>query len=322
MRGLKSIFGSSFLRLAQGKKAEFDPAAAPEMLRKRFDKLAGDARQLGADITTSPIRAGSAPAEWVQTATSRTHRVILYLHGGGYVMGSPLSHRLLVGRLCLAAGARGLLLNYRLAPEHPFPAALDDTLEAYRWLLGTGIAPEGIALVGDSSGGGLALSAAMAIRDEGLPQPAAIAMMSPWVDLSLSSWSLLLNDKSDRLLSLEMLAWCARHYLNGEIPTNPLASPLWGDFRGLPPMLIHVGAQEILKDDAKRLAHKADLAGIDVSIEVWDRVVHAFQFFPEVPEAQGAIDRIGSFVRSRTTAEPVVMPDRERVTELRPRRHA
>ncbi|NWG46916.1 MAG: alpha/beta hydrolase [Alphaproteobacteria bacterium] len=305
LKSLKELFSPGPVGLGRGKSVRFDPTIPPKVLRKRYEKLGRAEKPLSSDVTTSPIHAGNVTAEWVQTATSRTHRVVLYLHGGGYILGSPATHRGLVSRMCLAAGARGLLLDYRLAPEHPFPAALQDTLEAYRWLLGTGIHPQGIAFAGDASGAGLALAATLALRDERLPLPSALVLISPWVDLSLSGWSLLLNAKTDPINSLEFLALCARHYLNGENPTNPLASPLYGDFRGLPPMLVHVGNQEVLKDDAKRLAHRADQAGVDVSIEVWDQQLHAFHAYPEISESQGAIDRIGSFIRTRTAADPV-----------------
>jgi acetyl esterase/lipase len=243
-------------------------------------------------------------AEWIKPPKAESQRVILYFHGGGYCLGSRETYRPMVAQLCTGAEARGLLIDYRLAPEHPFPAALDDAVSAYRWLLGQGISPGGIVLAGDAAGGGLAIATAMALRDGGAPLPRAIVAMSPWADLAFTGLSVLTNAKRDSVLNWETLAICARHYLRKTLPTNPFASPFYGNFKGLPPLLIHAGSEELLKDDATRIAEKAEAAGCDVSCEIWDGMPHAFQYFSDMKEAQGSLDRIGSFIRSRVPAGP------------------
>jgi acetyl esterase/lipase len=241
-------------------------------------------------------------AEWVKPPKADSNRVILYFHGGGYCFGSRETFRGMVAHLAIAAEARALLIDYRLAPEHPFPAALDDAVSAYRWLLGQGIAPSSIVLAGDSAGGGLAIATAMALRDGGAPLPRAIVTMSPWTDLALTGMSVLANQKRDAVLRWDALSLCARHYLRKTLPTNPFASPYYGNFKGLPPLLIHAGSEELLKDDATRIAEKAEAAGCEVSCEIWDGMPHAFQYFCDLKEAAGSLDRIGSFIRSRVPA--------------------
>lgn len=249
----------------------------------------------------TPVSLGTAKGEWVTPSTIESHRVILYFHGGGYCFGSAEARRPLVAQIAEAAGARALSIDYRLAPEHPFPAALDDAISAYRWLLGKGTSPQGIVLAGDSAGGGLALSACMALRDGGAPLPAAVVGLSPWTDLSMSGWSMLRKANSDPSVTYHTLAVCARHYLKSTNPTNPFASPLFGDFHNLPPLLIHVGRNEILLDDATRISDKADAAGINASVEVFDGMAHVFQQYANLPETKGSISRIGSFIASRTS---------------------
>lgn len=275
------------------------PVAREQMNKgaKRFSKLDRDAK-------TSTVRINEIPAEWIERKASRTHRVILYFHGGGYCGGSPATHRAMVSKLCHHAHARALVPDYRLGPEHPFPAAVEDALACYRWLLASGLDPAGIALAGDSAGGGLAIATAMAARDEGLALPAAIVCLSPWADLALSGRSLIELADKDPMLNITMLAGMALHYLNGELPTNPYASPLYGDFHGLPSMLIHAGSREVLKDDAIRVANKAETQGVDVSVEIWDGMIHVFQALP-VKEAEAALARLGSFIRSRTVLSPI-----------------
>lgn len=264
---------------------------------KRFGKLERDAN-------VSPVRIGDVPAEWIERKSSRTHRVILYLHGGGYCCGSPDTHRAMVSKLCNEAHARALVPNYRLGPEHPYPAALEDALACYRWLLASGLDPAGIVIAGDSAGGGLSFATAMAAREEGLPLPAAIVTFSPWVDLAHSGKSMLALADEDPMLDITILSTFALHYLNGELPTNPYASPLYGDLHRLPSTLIHVGSREVLKDDALRIAKKAEAQGVDVSVEVWDDMIHVFQALP-TKQAAAALARAGSFIRSRTVLSAV-----------------
>lgn len=283
------------------RKEPLSPESKIIALRQREDQQAQRRRYHG-PAQIAPVTIGAMSAEWVRPPKAEGHRVVLYLHGGGYCFGSRDTHRSLVAQLCQAAEARGLVIDYRLAPEHPFPAALDDAVSAYRWLLGQGISPSGIALAGDSAGGGLAIATTMALRDGGAPLPRAIVTMSPWTDLALTGWTVLTNAGKDPNDSWETLAVCARHYLKNTLPTNPFASPFYGNFRGLPPLLLHAGSDELLRDDATRVAEKAEAAGVDVSCEIWAGMHHVFQMGLGLPEAQGSLERIGSFIKSRVPA--------------------
>ena len=244
-----------------------------------------------------PVTADGRPAEWISTADS-VDRVILYLHGGGYMLGSLASYRGLGSRLATAAGARVLNLDYRLAPEHRFPAPVEDSTAAYRWLLEQGISAGRIAIAGDSAGGGLALATLLAQRDAGDPLPAAGIGLSAWTDLTAEGESLTSRAALDPWVAPAGLRAVARLFLSGADPRNPLASPLHGDLRGLPPHLLQVGALETLYDDTRRFAERAKAAGVDVTMEEVPEMVHVFQMFAAVePEGQAAIDRIGEFVR-------------------------
>jgi len=252
------------------------------------------------DVTTSAVHAGGVPAEWVVAPGADPQRVILYLHGGGYVIGSLATHRGLAGRLSGAAAARVLLIDYRLAPEHPFPAAVEDATAAYRWLLTTGIRPARIAIAGDSAGGGLTVATLVALRDAGEPLPAAGVCLSPWTDLEGTGDSVTTKASADPLVQKEMLLQLARWYLGGAHPRTPLAAPLYADLHGLPPLLIQVGTAEILLDDATRLADRARAAGVEVSLEAWEDMIHVWQLFaPMLREGQQAIERIGAFVQKQ-----------------------
>ena len=287
------------------KDRHIDPKGSIEKLRRQYQKTAEHWSKVKGDIKVTEIETGRTRAEWIEPPNVQQHRVILFLHGGLYCMGSPATHRGLVARLCEASSARGLLVDYRLAPEHKFPAAIEDALDAYQWLLGQGIDPKSMVIAGDSSGGGLAISTCMALRDASASLPAAIIAMSPWTDLAITGWSALTLAKQDATMTMEKLGLMARHYLQGKSPTQALASPLYGDFRGLPPMVVHVGSNEILRDDSTRLTQKAEAAGVDISVEVWDGMPHAFQLYPFLPEAKGSIARLGSFVKTRTIAVPM-----------------
>jgi acetyl esterase/lipase len=251
------------------------------------------------DVDCKPVRAGGVPAEWV-TAPGAGARVVLYLHGGGYVIGSINSHRDLAARISRAAGARVLVLDYRLGPEHPFPAAVDDALGAYRWLLAEGHAPRNVAIGGDSAGGGLTLATLVALRDAKETLPGAGICLSPWTDLAGTGESLHTKADDDPMVQWSRLAQYAAAYLGKEDPRTPLASPLYADLRGLPPLLIQVGTAETLLDDATRVAERAKAAGVDVTYEEWDDMIHVFQVFAALlPEGQQAIEKIGAFVRAR-----------------------
>jgi monoterpene epsilon-lactone hydrolase len=251
--------------------------------------------------TVQSVIAGERPAEWIQPGGARSDAALLYLHGGGYVIGSPRSHRHLAEAIARAAGLSCLLPDYRLAPEHPFPAAVDDAVDAYRWLLDARhIAPRSIVVAGDSAGGGLTAAALVAIRDAGLPLPGCGICISPWTDLTCSAASYRTKAASDPLVSLDSITVMARDYLDGADPRTPLASPLYADLRGLPPLLIHVGSEEVLLDDASGLAERARKAGVDVAIEVWEHMIHVWHWFlPWLDEAHEAVEKIGAFGRSR-----------------------
>lgn len=243
------------------------------------------------------VTAGERPAEWVIPAGSPADRALLYLHGGSYSAGSPRTHRGLVAQLARASRTRGLTLDYRLAPEHAFPAPVEDALAAYRWLRAQGFAPERIAVAGDSAGGGLALALPLALRQVGEPLPAAVGALSPWTDLTGSGESVVARDKLDILLDGTTVGPTAERYLQGADPTNPLASPLFGDLTGFPPTIIQVGDHEILLDDATRFAKRAAEAGATMELEVYPGMWHVWQAFaPYIPEAARAIRTMGAFL--------------------------
>jgi acetyl esterase/lipase len=242
------------------------------------------------------VDAGGVAGEFITTSASRPDRDVLFLHGGGYVAGSAAVYRHFTWRIATAARARVLAIDYRLAPEHPFPAALHDALVAYRWLVGGRADPRRTAVMGDSAGGGLALALLLRLRDDGLELPAAAIALSPWTDLALTGASLSSNEKSDPMLRAADAHLFAGCYLAGADPRNPYASPLYGDPAGLPPTLIHVGSDEILRDDAVRMAEILRAAGCRAEIEVWRRMPHVWHLFaPALPEARQAIANIGAF---------------------------
>ena len=252
------------------------------------------------DVKVERVNVPAAPAEWLRPPSAVPGRVVLYLHGGGYVIGSPRSHRHLAAAIAGAAGASALLLDYRLAPEHPFPAAVEDATAAYRWLLDQAIAPEHIVIAGDSAGGGLTVATLLALREARVPLPAGGVCISPWVDLTCSGASYATKAAADPIVRRAGVEEMARAYLGATPPRTPLASPLFADLRGLPPLLIHVGSDEVLLDDAVQLAERAKAAGVDATLEIYDRMIHVWHWFlPMLDEAQTAVNAIGRFVRSR-----------------------
>jgi acetyl esterase/lipase len=258
----------------------------------------GQAAPEGTAVTS--VKAGGVPAEWVVDPEADDDRVVLYLHGGGYSLGSLDSHRLLVANISRAAKARVLSVDYRLAPEHPYPAAVDDAVAAYRWLLGQGVNADRIVISGDSAGGGLTLATLLALRDAGDPLPAAAVPLSPWADLEGTGESMRTRAAVDLMIQPDRLKETADLYANGADLRHPQLSPVHGDYAGLPPLLIQVGDAEVLLDDATRVASIAKAAGVDVTLEVWDDMPHVFQSFVGLlPEADDAVERIGQFVRTR-----------------------
>ena len=252
------------------------------------------------DVATEPVVANGVPAEWVSVPDVDDDRVVLYLHGGAYVVGSLNTHRDLAGRISRASGARVLNVDYRLAPEHPHPAAVDDATAAYRWLLDQDHAATDLAVAGDSAGGGLTIATLVALRDTGQPMPAAGVCLSPWVDLEGVGDSMTSCAHLDPMVQREHLVRMAKLYLAEHDPRTPLAAPLYADLSELPPLFIQVGTAETLLDDARRIAERAREAGVDVTLDVWDDMIHVFQAFaPILPEGQQAIEKIGEYLRAR-----------------------
>jgi monoterpene epsilon-lactone hydrolase len=246
---------------------------------------------------TQRVDAYGAHADLITTPASQQGRHVLYLHGGAYRVGSPTTYRHFTWRIATAAGAHLLALDYRLAPEHPFPAALDDAVSAYLWLLANGGQAKKLAVMGDSAGGGLALALLLKLRDGGTPLPAAAVALSPWTDLALTGPSLRLNADADPMLNADDLPQFASEYLAGADPKNPYVSPLYGDPAGLPPTLFHVGSDEILRDDSVRMAEKMIDAKCAVALEIWPRMPHVWHLLaPVIPEAMAAIRKIGAFI--------------------------
>lgn len=273
------------------------PGATLADMRKGLDAMANMAPRLP-DVSASKVDAGGVAAEWFTPADGDPSRVMLYLHGGGYVLGSIDSHRVLLERLAKAIGSRVLALNYRLAPEAPFPAAVDDACAGYRWLLQQGVAAKRIVIAGDSAGGGLTLATLLALRDAGDPMPGCAVPISPWTDMQGLGESMTTRAAVDPMVQKQGLLELAGTYLNGADPKSPLAAPLYGNFKGLPPLLIQVGDAETLLDDTTRLQPKLKAAGVDATVEIWPDMIHVWHLFaPMLDEGQQAIDRIGAFVR-------------------------
>jgi monoterpene epsilon-lactone hydrolase len=253
-----------------------------------------------ADTQTLVLDAGGVPAVRVISGASRRDRHILYLHGGGFISGSSSLYRHVTWRFAAAASAGLLSVDYRLAPEHPFPAALEDAVTAYRWLLAEGADTRHIVVMGDSAGGNLAFAMLLKARDEGLPLPAAAVGLSPWLDLALTGPSLRLNADADPMVNAGDAPRLVEYYLRGADPRDPYASPLYGDPAGLPPTLLQVGSDEVLRDDSVRMAEKLRAAGCHVELEIWPSMPHVWHLFaPVLPEARQAIARVGSFLENR-----------------------
>ena len=255
-------------------------------------------RPPAAGTRVEPVDANGVPAEWVVAAGVTAERVLLHFPGGAYHLGSPARLRGLLALVSAAAQVRVLSVGYRLAPENPFPAAVEDGLAAYRWLIASGTPARQVVISGDSSGGGLALAVLVALRDAGDPLPGAAVVMSPWTDLDLSGESLRSRADVDVLLTPEGAREAADWYLAGQDARHPYASPLYADLHGLPPMLIQAGDAEILRDDATRFAAAARAAGVDVTLEIWPEMPHVWHAFAGLlPEADEAVERIGRWLR-------------------------
>jgi epsilon-lactone hydrolase len=255
---------------------------------------------LPAGTSVEPVVAGTVPAEWVRAANVATDKVILHLHGGGYTKCSCNTSRLTAAQISAASACSVLVIDYRLAPEHPFPAALEDAAAAYRWLLDQGFEPENIVLLGDSAGGGLGVSTLVTLVANGDKLPCAAVLLSPWADLTGSGESMTTRADADPWMTERECRTSAELYAAGADLGHPLISPLFADLSGLPPLLIQVGTDEILRDDSLRLAENAKGAGVDVTLDVWEGMWHVWHYFaPQLPEGVQAIEKVGEFVQAR-----------------------
>jgi len=278
------------------------PEVPPAVARQEWEAAVAHVA-LPATITFMPVDVAGMVGEWVSGPQARSHQVLFYLHGGGYTSGSCATHRELAARLCLASGVRVLLLAYRLAPEHPFPAAVHDAGAGYQWLLDQDIHPQDIVIGGDSSGGGLAIATLLWLREHTLPLPAAGVLLSPWLDLTLAGPSMETHAKIDPLISRKGLQQAADWYMGSADRSHPFASPLFAELSSLPPLFIQVGSDEVLLSDAIRLTEKVRASQGEVTLEVWDGMWHVWQAFAaSVPEGQAAIEQIGVFIQQHLSA--------------------
>jgi epsilon-lactone hydrolase len=275
---------------------------APPTLEERRVAFApaGRLHPVPDDVLVTEVTAGGVPAHWLAAPGADTGRVLLFLHGGGYELGSLRSDGELAARLGRASGMRVLFPEYRLAPEHPFPAAIDDVLAAWHWLrTDQDLSARSIAVAGDSAGGGLAAALLVATRDAGEALPAAAVLMSPTVDLTSSGASMTERADQDPFSTPALLRQLASDYLAGADPMTPLASPLFASLAGLPPLLVQVGTADLLLSDSERLATAADQAGVDVTLEIGEGLPHVYPILLGTPEAAEATERVGKFLRSR-----------------------
>jgi acetyl esterase/lipase len=290
---------SKQLRLWLTKTLKNAPPASIQQARAIVEFGASRA-VLPAGTRVEPVTAASVQAEWVRAENVATDRVIMYLHGGGFSKCSCNTARMTVAQISAATGCSVLSVEYRLAPENPFPAALEDALAAYRWLLEQGFATEKLVLMGDSSGGGLAVSTLVSLVADGDRLPCGAVLLSPWVDLTCGGESVTSRAEVDPWMTEQECRACAEMYAPGGELSNPLISPLYADLKGLPPLLIHVGTDEILLDDSRRLAEKAREAGVDVTLHEREGMWHVWHYFaPHLPEAVEAIGQVGDYVRGR-----------------------
>ncbi|MEN3975185.1 alpha/beta hydrolase [Emcibacter sp. SYSU 3D8] len=254
-------------------------------------------------LRTSKARAVTVPCEWVCAPGADSNKRVLYLHGGGYAAGNLDTHRALCGDISVASGASVLNVDYRLAPEYAAPAQFEDALLAYRWMLDNGPLGEDPAshafVAGDSAGGGLALSVLQGIRDAGVRAPDAAVLISPWTDMTCSGGTLRTNSDKDPMVGYGLISWMAGLVVGDGDPADPRVSPLFGNYAGLPPMLIQVGENESLLDDSRAAAEKATAAGVDVTLECWPDVIHVWHALGHgVPEASRGINRVGEYLRA------------------------
>jgi acetyl esterase/lipase len=275
------------------------PNPAIEDIRAGWEKFAGTLVP-AADIVFEPASANGVEVEWTTAPGTDPDRVILYFHGGGYTIGTIPSYRNFMGHLSRGTQSRVLAVGYRLAPEHPFPAALEDALASYDWLIEQGVSPKRIIFAGDSAGGGLACALSVANRDRGGLAPAAVVAISPSTDLAKTGASIHERAHLDPIVNYESsMAHALRYVGSKERLKNPLASPLYSDLHGLPPLLVMIGTHDALYDDSTRYAAKAEAAGVKVTLDIWEDMIHVWPFFAElIPEGREAIEKIGAWVKT------------------------
>jgi monoterpene epsilon-lactone hydrolase len=287
------------------RQGQLDTAGDVQPLRAAFNELMARV-PVAPDLQQRPVRIGGVDAVEVTVRGRDADNVILYFHGGVYVIGTAASTVPLVGDLARRTGARAFTVDYRLAPEHPYPAAVEDAQAAYEGLLAQGVEPSQIALVGESAGGGLAVAALLALRAAGTPLPSCALLMSPYADLTLSGETLAEKESVDAVLTPEGLRVRAPEYVGAADASDPLISPVFGDLSGLPPLLIQAGSHEILLSDAVRLAGRAAVADVPVTLEVTAGVPHVFQGFAAIlDEADAALDRAADFLKTQFAVRPV-----------------
>ena len=271
---------------------------------RSFYEAISEARPIPAGVLVESVDVAGIPGAWYRPAGVETKRTVLYFHGGGYVIGSLKTHASLMGQLALSARANVLGVEYRLAPEHPHPAAIEDARKAFDWLIASGCAIGDIAIAGDSAGGGLTLALLVQLLDDGVVLPKAGVCFSPWTDMACTGDSLVDRAALDPFVDLSGLEGMAQMFIGDGNAQDPLASPMYADLEGLPPLLIQVGTAEILLDDATRVAACAQVAGVDVTLEIWDDMFHVWQIFSEIlDEAMEAMEKAGRFIQKHTTLD-------------------
>lgn len=288
--------------LKQKIRAKRGPAGVVMTVAQRRASMEDGSFRVADDIDVETVTAADRGAEWLCAPQVDRSRAVLYLHGGGYVMGSLNTHRALCGAISRASNAAVLHLDYRLGPESPFPAAVEDAVAAYEWLLSAGFAPKTLAIAGDSAGGGLVIACLLALRERGIALPACAVSISPWSDLTCTNASYESRADADPMVTLSGISQLAGHYLGDQDPKHPLASPNFADLTSLPPILIHVGADEVLLDDALKLHDKAQAAGVNSTLEVWDDMIHVWHaFHPLLKAGREGVDRVGEYIREQWT---------------------
>ncbi|HSZ75060.1 MAG TPA: alpha/beta hydrolase [Rhizomicrobium sp.] len=290
---------------ARARGPQFDAHTSLGELRGFYTALFSRFGAPDPDVAFKPAKLGLINGEWVHPANAVPERLILYFHGGGFIAGSPETHRTIIAKLAKEAEASALSVAYRLAPECPFPSAVRDGVDVYRHLIARDVSPGSIVLAGDGAGGGLAFATCVGIRNGGLPMPAGIVAMSPWADLSLSGWSMMENSGRDAFLGWDALFLSARQYLKRMNPNDPYASPAFANFKDFPPIMVHAGQREILRDDASRIGDRAAESNVPVSIEIYDGMQHLFQADPMLREAGLSLGRLGNFIRARTKVQQI-----------------